>query len=192
MNSYTELEVQQILQKALLRSQKTGEKLSRAQVEEIARELGVSPEDFALAEKEWQEEKQLQSDLMEFIQVARRRFRDGLVTYVVVNAVFLSLNFFTARAITWAIYPLLIWGVFVALEGWSVFVTDGSMFERKFQEWYKRKQQERMTQELKQKLVTTATVMTDKVGKTVVSLTDRLTQKLSQKVEQWLDDKQKQ
>ncbi|MFN3362222.1 MAG: 2TM domain-containing protein [Pseudanabaenaceae cyanobacterium] len=191
MESYTELEVQQILQRALLRSQKTGEKLSRAQVEEIARELGVSPEDFALAEQEWQRERELQSDLTEFIQIARRQFRDGLVTYVVVNGVLLILNFLTARGITWAIYPLLLWGVFVALDAWSVFVTDGAMFERRFQTWYKQRQQERLTKELQQKLVTTATAVTDRVGKAVVGLTDRLTQKLSQKVEQWLEDNKK-
>ncbi len=187
MDTYSDLEVQQILQKAL--SRRSGERLSREQVAEIAKELGVSEADFAQAEAEWRLEVLKEQDRREFIQLIRRRFRDSLVTYILVNGGLIALNFTTARAVTWALYPLIGWGILLLLEGWSVVATDGQNFEQRFQRWHEQRQQERLNQELKQKLTSAATEVTEKVARSAIAFTDRFTQKLSQTVEKWLDDK---
>lgn len=182
MDTYSELEVQQILQKAL--SRRAGNSLSREQVAEIAKELGVSPEDFALAEAEWREEALKDKDRVEFILLVRRRFRDSMVTYVLVNGGLIGLNLAISGGVTWAVYPLIAWGIFLLLEGWSVVATDGHHFEQRFQAWHHQRQQERLGQQFKQKLANAATEVTDKVARTALTLTD----KLSKKVEKWLDD----
>lgn len=187
METYSDLEVQQILQKALLH--RSGENLSRAQVEEIAQELGISPEDFAQAEAEWRAEALKKTDRQEFIRLMGQKFRDHLVTYVLVNGGLLAVNFLMANSITWALYLLLGWGVFLLLEGWTLVARDGHRFERKFEAWHNQRQQERLTQQFKQKLAQSATAVTEKVAQSALGLTDKFSAKLAKKVEKWLDDK---
>jgi hypothetical protein len=182
MDTYSDLEVQQILQKAL--SRRAGEKLTRDQVAEIAKELGVSAEDFALAEAEWRAEVLKDQDRVEFIHLIRRRFRDNVVTYVLVNGGLIWLNLVIAKGVTWSVYPLIAWGILLLLEGWSVVATDGHNFERRFQAWHNQRQQERLGQQFKQKLANAASEVTDKVARTAITFTDRL----SKKMEKWLDD----
>ncbi len=178
MDTYSDLEVQQILQKALQR--RSGERLSRTQVEEIAQELGLSSADLAAAEAEWRAEVMKDKERLEFIRLIRRRFRDSLVTYILINGGLLCFNFLINKAITWAIFPLLGWGVLLLLEGWSVIATDGHRFEQRLKAWHNQKEQERLNKEFKQKLAASAAEVTDKFAST--------TSKLFKKIEKWLDE----
>lgn len=187
METYTDLEVEQILQKALRR--RSGENLSRSQVLEIVQELGITPEDFALAEAEWRAETQMNNDRVEFIALMERNFRDHVVTYGVVNLGFMGVNFLITHSITWSVYPLLVWGIFLLLEGWTVMTRDSPQFEKKFEAWHNQRQQARLAKQFKEKLATAATEVTEKVARSAIHLTDKFSDKVAKKIEKWLDDK---
>ncbi|ESA37238.1 hypothetical protein N836_03835 [Leptolyngbya sp. Heron Island J] len=103
---YSIEEVQQILAQAMEQSQQEG--FSRSQLEEMAADLGISPEALTLAEQHCQETS-VQTTSTPASQ--RPAFSQQLRTYVVVNGFLLALNFSLSGTITWAIYPLLGWGM---------------------------------------------------------------------------------
>ena len=102
---YSTEKVQQILVQAMAQSQQ--EKFSRSQLEDMAVELGISPEALTLAEQQCQESSPQTTPRSSPLRPA---FSSQLKTYAVVNGFLLALNFSLAGTITWAIYPLLGWG----------------------------------------------------------------------------------
>jgi hypothetical protein len=121
---YSTEEVQQILVQAMGQNQQEG--FSRSQLEDMATDLGISAEALTWAEENFEEVAQsAESVSMQSLQ--RHRFLQQLRTYAVVNAFLLALNFSLSGTITWAIYPLLGWGMGLLLPGQS------SLCKRKYQ-----------------------------------------------------------
>lgn len=114
---YSIEEVQQILVQALGRGQQEG--FSRSQLEDMADDLGISSAALMWAEQNCQElSPSAPSDPLRSTQPPKQQtFRQQLRTYAVVNAFLLVLNFTLAGSITWAIYPLLGWGLSLLLPG---------------------------------------------------------------------------
>ena len=105
---YSTEQIQQILVLAMGQDEQEG--FSRSQLEEMAMDLGISLETLQRAENNLQETPT--SVQTSVIQRPRSQdFRQRLRTYVVVNIFLLVLNFTLSGAITWAIYPLLGWGL---------------------------------------------------------------------------------
>jgi hypothetical protein len=151
--SYTEEQVQQILQRALARKSKSGDLLSRAQVNEIASELGVSQSDFLAAEQEWIAQKDKSQERKDFDIYQKQEFREGLLKYFIVNAFLVGIDLLSSGHISWAAYPLLIWGLVITLKGYATFRSDGESYETEFTKW-----------KLKQKRNQIATQLTEKVS----------------------------
>ena len=107
---YSDDQVQQILVHALDQSTQKSEGFSRSQLEEMATDLGISSEALTRAEQNYQAlPAPTQSDPVQ--KEKQQEFRQQLRTYAVVNAFLLALNFILSGTITWAIYPLLGWGM---------------------------------------------------------------------------------
>ena len=100
---YSAEQIQQIL---LLAMQQEEDGFSRSQLEEMATDLGIASYDLAQAEQSWQE-----LSIPPVPDSEQQNFRQQLRTYAAVNAFLLTLNFTLSGTITWAIYPLLGWGL---------------------------------------------------------------------------------
>ncbi len=107
---YSAEQVQQILVAAMGQGEEDG--FSRSQLAEMATDLGISPDALRQAE-------QIHPELpaQSAPEPKRQKFRQQLRTYAVVNTFLLALNFSLSGSITWAIYPLLGWGLGLLLPG---------------------------------------------------------------------------
>ena len=136
---YPSEDAQQILQIAIARQTEAGE-LSRAQLMEIASELGISEETLLSAEQEWLSLRGVAQDQQTFDEYRRQRFQHHLVRYIVVNLFLLLLNFLTGGGVSWSLYVVLGWGLGLALHAWSTFQPKGFKYEEEFQKWRRRRQ----------------------------------------------------
>ena len=109
---YSAEQVQQILVSAMGQSEQEG--FSRSQLEEMAADLGISLDTLKQAEGSLQKIPALAQTTA--IQSLKQQFHQRLRTYIIVNIFLIALNFTLSGAITWAIYPLLGWGLGLLLS----------------------------------------------------------------------------
>lgn len=107
--AYSSEEVQQILQAAL--SYQSDRPFSRNQLEEMAAELNISPETLAKAEAAWQAAAAERQGAKQ----RRTAYRQQLGSYLAVNTGLILINLATCGTISWAVYPLLGWGLGLCL-----------------------------------------------------------------------------
>ncbi len=148
---YSEEQVRGILQIAIARKASRGEYLSREQVGEIAAELGVSHEDLQAAEQEWQTAKIRNQEQQAFDTYARHQFRDALGVYAIVNLFLVGINFTTSHHLSWAVYPLLGWGLAIALKAWATFQTNSAAYQKQFEQWRRKQKQQELVNRLANK-----------------------------------------
>lgn len=101
--------VQQILQRAMAYGDR--DPFTADQLLEMAAELGIATDTLQQATQDWQLESAAMAKEAAAKGDRRRRYRAEVATYVGVNTVLIGINIATAGAITWAIYPLLGWGM---------------------------------------------------------------------------------
>ncbi|MEO1399991.1 MAG: 2TM domain-containing protein [Cyanobacteria bacterium J06635_1] len=117
--TYSHEEVEQILRQASQIDQTSG--ISRDQLFDMAAELGLSVEVIQTAEGQWlnqQAELKLKAE-----QRSRRRtaFQAHLIPYLFVNVLLVMINLSTTPHDFWSIYPILGWGLGLALHGVHIF-----------------------------------------------------------------------
>ncbi|MGD1854176.1 MAG: 2TM domain-containing protein [Leptolyngbyaceae cyanobacterium] len=110
---YSTEEVQLILTQALGQDQQEG--FSHSQLEDMANDLGISSTALMWAEQTSQASPSAPPNASQHSK--QQAFRQQLRTYAVVNGFLLILNFMLSGSITWAIYPLLGWGLGLLLSG---------------------------------------------------------------------------
>ncbi|MGB3511434.1 MAG: 2TM domain-containing protein [Microcoleaceae cyanobacterium] len=137
--TYAQDDAQQILQIALARRSEGGE-LTKAQVSEIAQEMGISTEELAAAENEWLSHRGEFQEKQVFNQIRREKLKQGLIKYAIVNSFLLLLNLVTAHALSWSLPILFLWGLWLALDAWKTFQLEGEDYEKAFQRWRLKKQ----------------------------------------------------
>ncbi len=141
--TYSEQEVQEILQRALARRAHSGDRLSRDQVRAIAGELGVSETEYDQAEREWQVQRATQHLAAQFATYKRQRFRDGLIRFAIVNVFLMALNFWMQHRLSWSVYPFLVWGLGIALDAWVTFNPQNPTYQKQFAAWREQYERER-------------------------------------------------
>lgn len=132
--SYTQEEIQQILQLAITR-QGEREQLSRNELQEIAAELKIAPESLAAAEKDWIEHNSIAQKRQAFELYRKSRLKQQAVSYAIVNGFLMSIDLISAGAITWSLYIVLFWGMGLSLTTWNTFQTRGEAYEQAFRRW---------------------------------------------------------
>jgi hypothetical protein len=141
LRSYSQEDVQQILQLAIARQSDDQEKeFSFEQILEIAAELEISPEALNIAEQDWVDQK---SDLQQrkaFDSYRSLKFNKRLGNYAIFNGFLLLLNLISSGGISWALYIVLVSGLFIGLDGWNSFQSKGEEYERAFQKWNRKHQ----------------------------------------------------
>jgi len=111
-------DVQQILTMAMTRNTS-----SRAQLDEMASELSIDSSTLAYAVDAWHQKK---AQLRQKQQRRQQFYRYELLPYIAVNAFLIALNISIAGTITWAMYPLLGWGLGVLTGATSFRCGSGS------------------------------------------------------------------
>ncbi|MFS8810883.1 2TM domain-containing protein [Synechococcus sp. R65.1] len=138
---YSQEDVQQILQRAIARQPRLGE-FTRSQLEEMAAELGISPQELEEAEREWRAWQQLTNQRREFQRYRRRQFYQLLGRYAIVNSFLVGLDWLSGGGLSWSLFILMGWGLAVALKGWSTYQTEGERYEKEFRQWQKKRQKQ--------------------------------------------------
>ncbi|AFY71015.1 hypothetical protein Pse7367_2760 [Thalassoporum mexicanum PCC 7367] len=154
LDLYTDEQVQQILKLALTRRSNQGDRLTRQQVNEIATELGVSQADFVAAEQEWLTSQIVDKERVEFDQYQKRHFRDHAIKFGMVNVFLMGLDLLTSGGLDWSLIVLLSWGLGLALDAWSTYQTDSTIYEKRFHKWQRKRHRDRFTTEIKTRVST--------------------------------------
>lgn len=120
---YDEQEVKEILERALDRQQEQKLGLTRAELEEIATELGIDPHTVREATESLQGEQQEREQREQIVERRRTRrerevrdFLRSLLSALAVNAGLFALDYLTGPG-WWAQWVLLVWGVMLLLRG---------------------------------------------------------------------------
>lgn len=137
--TYHQEDIQQILQIAIARQAYLGE-FTREQLLEIAAELEISPESLQAAEQEWLTQQTDIQKRLDFNKFRRRRLQKRLGRYGIVNSFFVLLNLVGSGELSWSLYILLFWGLFLGLDVWNNFHPHGEEYEIAFQRWYRQRQ----------------------------------------------------
>ncbi|WP_365939910.1 2TM domain-containing protein [Moorena sp. SIO3I8] len=133
-HSYNQQDIQQILNLALAR-QEMVEEFSREQLVEIAAELGISIHTLLEAEREWLAQQQEQQKRNEFNSYRRSQFKKSFGKFVIVNSFLVAINLINVGYLSWSLYILLFWGLWIALRAWNTYQIQGEDYERAFQKW---------------------------------------------------------
>ncbi len=152
--SYSQEDVQQILNIALAQHPSAGTELSYAQLLEIADELRISPDTLQLAESTWLAERGTSAKFREFDLYRRSKFQDKLGKYAIVNVGLIALNFLTGFGVPWSLYILLFWGMGFGLDAWKfIYQRQGQAYDRAFQNWQRKQKIQKSITGLIDKLV---------------------------------------
>ncbi|MDG2617425.1 2TM domain-containing protein [Thermoleptolyngbya sichuanensis XZ-Cy5] len=143
MEFYSQDEVQHILQVAIARqaqSSGTVEHLTRAQLLEIAEELGISPGELHEAEIEWRAQSGEMQERQAFDQARKGRFQRRVTRYLIVNGFLAGCALLASggASIMGVPYIALFWGMFLALDGWNTYGLTGDRYEDAFRRWQHR------------------------------------------------------
>lgn len=137
--TYHQEDIQQILQIAIARQAYEGE-FTREQLLEIAAELEISPECLQVAEKEWLIQQSDNQRRQEFNKSRRRKIQKRLGKYAISNSFLLLLDLVSGGGISWSLYIMLFWGLFLGLDVWNTYQAQGEDYERAFQNWQRQHQ----------------------------------------------------
>jgi hypothetical protein len=136
---YSESDAQEILRRAASSHTSAGG-LSRDELLRTAAELGVSPEAVARAEAEYFAEREQNRDIDEFRRQHRAEFRTHLVIYAIINIFLLCINLLTSADHLWFFYPLLGWGIGIAIHGYTTYNEDTSEWRKEFEDWKRKRE----------------------------------------------------
>lgn len=151
METYSEEQVDQILRYALAK-RTNGQNLTKQQIYEIASDMGISESDFLAAVQQWQSTQSIRQEQVEFDKYKQKSFNSNFLKYAIVNSFLVALNLFTSGKIGWAIYPLLFWGLGVALDAWSTYQKESDEYEKQFQKWQRKQKRDQLTAQITGKL----------------------------------------
>jgi hypothetical protein len=153
--TYNQEEIQEILQIAIasqsLSHNDQGE-MTQEQLWEIAVELGIDRNTITSVEKDWQQKQLIQQKRNEFNAYRREEFQNKIIRFSIINLFLVAINLLGAHQLSWSLYIVLIWGLFLALNGWQTFETKGENYEKAFLNWERKYQLKESFTNLWQKL----------------------------------------
>lgn len=137
-------DVEEILRLAVRSENFAGEDL-RGRLVNSASELGISPEALAQAEQQWKAQKQSQINA-EQDKLDRKLYKKSEVgdfishlgSYLAVNGFLLWVDW-RDGSVTWVQWPVMGWGIAIAIHAFSLFAHN----ERDYQRWRKKKSKRR-------------------------------------------------
>ncbi|MFN6325432.1 MAG: 2TM domain-containing protein [Aphanizomenon sp.] len=135
LRSYTQEDVQQILQLAISRQvNDNNQEFSYQQILEIAKELQISPDNLQQAEGDWLVKQSEVEQRQAFNLYRRSKFKKRLGNYAIINIFFLAMDSLSG-GISWSLYILVGSALAISLDIWNTFQTKGEDYEIAFQRW---------------------------------------------------------
>lgn len=135
LRSYTQDDVQQILQLAISRQvNDNNQEFSYQQILEIAKELQISPDNLQQAERDWLVKQSEVEQRQAFNLYRRSKFKKRLGNYAIINIFFLAMDSLSG-GISWSLYILVASALAISLDIWNTFQTKGEDYEIAFQRW---------------------------------------------------------
>jgi hypothetical protein len=135
LRSYTQEDVQQILQLAISRQvNDNNQEFSYQQILEIAKELQISPDNLQQAEGDWLVKQSEVEQRQAFNLYRRSKFKKRLGNYAIINIFFLAMDSLSG-GISWSLYILVASALAISLDIWNTFQTKGEDYEIAFQRW---------------------------------------------------------
>ncbi len=154
--SYSQEDVQQILNIALAQYPQSDTELSYTQLLEIADEMRISPDTLKLAETSWLTQQTSTNKFKEFELHRKSKFQGKLGTYLIVNGVLVSCNLLLTGGfgIPWSLWILSILSIPFGLSTWKfLFQRQGQAYERAFKNWERKRKIQKSISGLIDKLV---------------------------------------
>jgi len=136
--TYSHEEIEEILQIAIARqslSHNDQGSMTQEQLWEIAMELGIDHDTITQVQKDWHQKQLMQQKRNEFNAYRREEFQNKFIRFSIINLFLMAINLLGAHQLSWSLYVVLIWGLFLALNGWETFVTKGDNYEKAFNSW---------------------------------------------------------
>jgi hypothetical protein len=135
LRSYTQEDVQQILQLAISRQvNENNQEFSYQQILEIAKELQISPDNLQQAERDWLVKQSEVEQRQTFNLYRRSKLKKRLGNYAIINIFFLAMDSLSG-GISWSVYILVASALGISLDIWNTFQTKGEDYEIAFQRW---------------------------------------------------------
>lgn len=135
LRSYTQEDVQQILQLAISRQvNENNQEFSYQQILEIAKELQISPDNLQQAERDWLVKQSEVQQRQAFNLYRRSKLKKRLGNYAIINIFFLAMDSLSG-GISWSVYILVASALGISLDIWNTFQTKGEDYEIAFQRW---------------------------------------------------------
>lgn len=120
---YDEKEVREILRRAIERDQDESGQLGRSDIIAAASELGIDSASVRVAMEDIDRDREL-TDEVELIRLQRKsKWLSHVTTWAIVNAFLFGVNLLTGGA-WWFYWPLMAWGIFVAMHTVRVVLAD--------------------------------------------------------------------
>lgn len=130
-------DVDEVLKIALRRQGRTDDSL-RQRLVTSAEELGIPYEDLVEAEKEYVRQREERQEFYSFRKRQVREFREHLLAYFIVNGLLVGTNLLTLGSVTWAVWPILGWGVGIAFHAWASLNTGSESYQEDFARYRRR------------------------------------------------------
>jgi hypothetical protein len=136
LQSYSQEDVQQILQLAITRQAGEQDKeFTYEQILEIAAELDIAPEILKLAEQDWHGQKSEAQKRQAFDSYRWRKFKKRLGSYAIINIFIGLVDLISGGGLSWSLYILLFCGLASGLNVWNIWQLKGEEYEIAFQKW---------------------------------------------------------
>jgi 2TM domain len=138
ITTYSQEDIQQILNLALTRKNTTGDlEFSRQQLVEIADEMDIDLSTLQAAELDWAKSQITSQQKAEFDLYRHQQFQKGLGRFAITNSFLVAINLVAigGTGFLWSLGVLGFWGLGVALNGWSVYQLKGEEYDSKLQNW---------------------------------------------------------
>lgn len=136
-NEFRPDETEEILRRAIAidTMQERGKELMRR----TAEEMGISQEALDQAEREYFQQMRDEQELREFTRQRRASFWSHLGTYFVINASLVAIDLISDGRLEWAYWPILGWGIGIAIQAIETFNRHDEDFQKAFEKWRKKR-----------------------------------------------------
>ncbi len=115
--------------------------ISQEQLARMAAELGVSQEALVAAEREWRAQRLDKAERREFDRHVRGKWLSHLTSYAITNGFLMLINLLTEGHVSWALFPLIGWGIGLAFDTVGTFNRSDDDYQRAFAKWRKKRRE---------------------------------------------------
>jgi hypothetical protein len=113
--------------------------VSRDELLASAAELGIPAEAVLEAESAYRNQRVEVGLRREYDQYAKREFLSSIGSWFFVNCGLVALNVFTDHQVSWALWPVCVWGFFVLMDIPETFLRGSTEYEKHYQKWLRRR-----------------------------------------------------